>query len=99
VRDVGRALAAPPDAPTPALDAAREVLDALAVPAEEVARLGRFVALWDRLEREADRLGAAGTLRLALEETDLVAALAATTDGAQKIANVQRLTELAELHD
>ncbi|HEV8322367.1 MAG TPA: UvrD-helicase domain-containing protein [Myxococcota bacterium] len=75
------------------------LLAGLGVPPDERARLRRFVALWERLEAQADRLGAAGTLRRALDETDLCAVLAATSDGVQKVANVERLVELAGAQD
>jgi ATP-dependent helicase/nuclease subunit A len=69
------------------------------LPPAERARWERFLALHRRLRRHADRLGAYGTLRAIVDETDLEIVLAASHHGEQRIANLERLLALAGEHD
>jgi ATP-dependent helicase/nuclease subunit A len=75
---------------------------------EEVARLlapddalalERVASLVERLAREADRLGPATLLEVALSETDYLAAIAAGLAGEQAVANVEKLVSLARKHE
>ena len=65
------------------------------LPAEEGARLDRFLALYPRLRRERDRLGVRILLQVALEETGFRVALAGTAYAEQALANLEKLLELA----
>lgn len=55
----------------------------------------RLVALWARLEPQADRLGPRNTLEVLLETTHLREKLAGTFRGRQKIGNLEKLLEMA----
>lgn len=68
-------------------------------PAEDAARLSRFLDLYRGLVREADRLGAAGVLELALDGFDYVAVISAGFQGEQRAANVAKLLARARVHD
>lgn len=69
------------------------------LPPAELARLGRFVVLFDRLRRERDRLGIRVMLQVALEETGYRVAVAGTPYGEQALANLEKLLELAARRD
>jgi len=62
-------------------------------------RLAAFVTLFRRLRAHADRLGAAGVLRLLVDETDLRAVLATTYSGEQRVANLEQLLAQAASFD
>ncbi len=65
----------------------------------ERTRLVDFLGWHAELARHADRLGAAGALKLILDATDLAAVVATTFDGEQRVANLERLVALARAHD
>jgi ATP-dependent exoDNAse (exonuclease V) beta subunit len=69
---------------------------AVSLPAADEQRLNRLGPLVERLSREVDRVGPAGTLRLAIDELDLLPSLAATFDGEQRIANLRKLLAMLE---
>jgi ATP-dependent exoDNAse (exonuclease V) beta subunit len=73
--------------------------DVAALRADERARLADFLALYRRLARHADRLGAGGTLEVLVAATDLRAVLATTFYGEQRVANLDALVALAKAHD
>jgi len=81
----------------------RAQLEALAasiqLPANELERLQRFLALYARLRRERDRLGIRALIRVALEETGYRVAQAGTPFGEQALANLDKLLELAARWD
>ena len=62
---------------------------------DDADALERIVRLLLALQREADRLGPAALLQVALEETDYLAACAAGLYGEQAAANVDKLVSLA----
>ena len=75
------------------LDAATELPESLA-PAER-AGLERFRTRFSELRLVADRLGPAACAQSIVDDGDLVALLASTPDGEQRVANLMRLVEKA----
>ena len=63
---------------------------------DDAAAAARLLGLIDRLSRDADRLGPAALLELALAETGYTAAIAGGLFGEQAVANVERLMLLAQ---
>jgi ATP-dependent exoDNAse (exonuclease V) beta subunit len=66
-----------------------------ALPTPEADRLLKFRALFRELRLTADRLGPAACAQAIVDAADLTAVLAATPDGEQRVANLQRLVERA----
>ena len=62
---------------------------------DEGERLARFLAFYEVLFAEAERLHPAELVHLVLELTDYRAILAKLDDGAQRLANIERLLERA----
>ncbi len=75
------------------LDPATALPDALAVAERE--GLERFRARFRELRLVADRLGPAACAQAIVDDGDLVAVLASTPDGEQRVANLMRLVEKA----
>jgi len=64
-------------------------------PAEESARLDRFLAAWRALEAVRDRVPPGELLRRAVEALDLDAALLAAPDGERRAVNLEKALALA----
>jgi ATP-dependent exoDNAse (exonuclease V) beta subunit len=69
------------------------------LPEGERARMARFLTVLPALRRERDRLGVRALLRVALEETGYLEALAGTPYAEQASANVEKLLALAGRRD
>ena len=63
---------------------------------DDAAAAARLLHLIDRLSRDADRLGPAALLEIALAETGYTASIAGGLFGEQAVANVERLLLLAQ---
>jgi ATP-dependent helicase/nuclease subunit A len=66
-----------------------------ALPRAESEGLDRFRARFRELRSTADRLGPAACAQAIVDDSDLVAVLASTPDGEQRVANLARLVEKA----
>jgi ATP-dependent exoDNAse (exonuclease V) beta subunit len=66
-----------------------------AIPADEWARLLRFLAAWRELRAVRDRLALPDLLARAVDALDLDAALLAAPDGERRVANLEKALALA----
>lgn len=65
------------------------------LPADERARLDRFLVVFRKLRAERDRLGLRLLVKVALDELGYRTAVAGTSFGEQALANLDKLVELA----
>jgi len=77
------------------LGSTRRVLAAASLPPDESDKVQQFLALFDGLEAQKDRLSVREVLKVALAETDYRVLLAGTPFAEQALANVDKLCELA----
>jgi ATP-dependent helicase/nuclease subunit A len=69
------------------------------VPPDDAERLGRFLGFYRQFVDEADRIGTRRVLEQACDALDVIAVYGAGFQGEQRVANIEKLFDIAREHD